>query len=294
MKILLLGKNGQLGWELQRSLVPLGEIIALDRYSTAHCGDLSNTLGVVDAIEKIRPDVIVNAAAYTAVDKAESDQSAAKQINATVMSAIAESAEKIGAILVHFSTDYVFNGMGNTPWVESDPVAPLNVYGKTKCQGEEFITQKCSRYLIFRTSWVYAAKGKNFAKSILALANQREELSIINDQIGAPTGAELLADCTAHAILKAASNEKLYGIYHLVASGTTTWYEYAKFILEKGKEKGLEFKVNKIIPVSTESFPTAATRPKNSQLNNSKFQQAFEMTLPDWRSGLVRMLDEVQ
>lgn len=294
MKILLLGKNGQLGWELQRSLAPLGEVIALDRNSMAHCGDLTNTSGVVDAIEKIRPDVIVNAAAYTAVDKAESDQSAAEQINATVMLAIAESAEKIGAILVHFSTDYVFNGKGNTPWVESDPVAPLNVYGKTKSQGEEFITQKCSRYFIFRTSWVYAAKGKNFAKSILALAEQREKLSIIDDQFGAPTGAELLADCTAHAILKAVNNEKLFGLYHLVASGTTTWYEYAKFVLARSREKGLEYKVNEIIPVSTESFPTAAIRPKNSQLNNQKFQQAFDLTLPDWRSGLVRMLDEIQ
>jgi len=294
MKILLLGKNGQLGWELQRSLIPLGEVIALDRNSTIHCGDLADTSGIIDTIDQIRPDVIVNAAAYTAVDKAESEQSVAEQINATVISAIAESAEKIGAILVHFSTDYVFDGTGDTRWVESDPIAPLNIYGKTKSQGELFIIQKCSRYLIFRTSWVYAAKGKNFAKSILALANQREELSVIDDQFGAPTGAELLADCTAHAILKATNNEKLFGIYHLVASGTTTWYEYAKFVLDRSKEKGLEFKAKGIVPVSTESFPTAATRPKNSRLNNRKFQQAFEMTLPDWRIGLVRTLDEIQ
>lgn len=294
MKILLFGKNGQVGWELQRSLAPLGVVIALERNSITYCGDLNNTTGIIDTIEKIRPDIIINAAAYTAVDKAESEPFVAEQINAKVISAIAESAEKLGAILVHFSTDYVFNGTGRRAWTESDPTEPLNTYGKTKCQGEAFIIEKCSRYLIFRTSWVYALQGKNFVNTLLDQANQHEQLTIVNDQFGAPTGAELLADCTAHALLKAKKDEKLFGIYHLVASGSTTWYDYAKFILTERKVKGFEFKVKEIVPIPTEAFKTTALRPKNSQLNNQKFQQAFNLTLPDWRSGVIRLLNEIR
>jgi len=294
MKILLFGKNGQVGWELQRSLAPLGVVIALERNSITYCGDLNNTTGIINTIEKIRPDIIINAAAYTAVDKAESEPFVAEQINAKVISAIADSAEKLGAILVHFSTDYVFNGTGRRPWTESDRTEPLNTYGKTKRQGEEFITEKCSRYLIFRTSWVYALQGKNFVRTLLNQANQYKQLTIINDQFGAPTGAELIADCTAHALLKAVKDERLFGIYHLAASGSTTWYDYAKFILNERKVKGFESKVKEIIPIPTEAFKTTAIRPKNSQLNNQKFQQAFNLTLPDWRSGVIRMLNEIR
>lgn len=293
MKILLLGKNGQLGWELQRALAPLGEVIALDRHSTDHCGDLTNLVGIAETIQQLAPTVIVNAAAYTAVDKAESEQDLAKRLNSTAMSVIAESAEKVGALLVHYSTDYVFNGTGDTPWYESDETGALNVYGQTKCEGEQEIVRHCRRYLIFRTSWVYAAKGNNFAKVILKLASEREALSVINDQFGAPTGAELIADCTAHAVCKALNDDNLFGIYHLVASGTTTWFDYAQFVLAQGKDGGLQLKVKEIVPVPTEAFPTAAVRPKNSRLNNTKFQRAFGLVLPDWRPGVARMLSEI-
>jgi len=293
MKILLLGKNGQVGWELQRALVPLGNLIALDRHSTDYCGDLSNPEGIAATILAIKPDVIVNAAAYTAVDKAETEADMAAILNTSAVASMAEAAEKVGALLVHYSTDYVFNGRGEKPWTESDVTDPLNVYGKTKRDGEDAIASACSHYLIFRTSWVYAAKGNNFAKTMLKLAAEREELSVINDQFGAPTGAELIADCTAHAIRKTKARPQLSGIYHLIASGTTTWHDYAAFVIKKAQEKGLALQVNKIIPVATSAFPTAAKRPANSRLDITKFQQHFELMLPDWRIGVERMLTEV-
>lgn len=293
MRLLLLGKNGQLGWELQRALAPLGEVIALDRNSTDYCGDLTNLVGLAETIEQLAPTVVINAAAYTAVDKAESEQALAKQINTTAVSVIARSAERVGALLVHYSTDYVFNGRGDMPWRESDATGALNVYGQTKWEGEQAITRYCLRHLIFRTSWVYAAKGNNFPKSILKLASECGELSVINDQFGAPTGAELIADCTAHAILKTITNNKLFGIYHLVSSGSTSWYEYAKFVLARSKKGGFELEAKEVSPVPTESFPTVAIRPRNSRLDNTKFQQAFDLILPDWRLGLVRMLNEI-
>ncbi|KAB8307358.1 dTDP-4-dehydrorhamnose reductase [Erwinia endophytica] len=293
MKILLLGKNGQVGWELQRALVPLGNLTALDRHSTDYCGDLSNPEGIAATILAIKPDVIVNAAAYTAVDKAEAEADMAAILNTSAVASMAEAAEKVGALLVHYSTDYVFNGRGEKPWVESDVTDPLNVYGKTKRDGEDAIAAACSHYLIFRTSWVYAAKGKNFAKTMLKLAAEREELSVINDQFGAPTGAELIADCTAHAIRKTKVQPQLAGVYHLIASGTTTWHDYAAFVIKKAREKGLALQVNKVIPVATSAFPTAAKRPANSRLDITKFQQSFELMLPDWRIGVERMLAEI-
>ncbi|EXU75221.1 MULTISPECIES: dTDP-4-dehydrorhamnose reductase [Erwinia] len=293
MKILLLGKNGQVGWELQRALAPLGNLIALDRHSSEYCGDLSNPAGIAETINAIAPDVIVNAAAHTAVDKAESEPEIAAVLNTTSVAAIAEAAEKVGALLVHYSTDYVFNGDGEAPWSEEDHTAPLSVYGKTKRDGEQAITAVCSQYLIFRTSWVYAAKGNNFAKTMLRLAAERDELSVINDQFGAPTGAELIADCTAHAIRQARGHSQLSGIYHLIASGTTTWHEYASYVIAIGREKGLDLKASKINAVATSAFPTPAKRPANSRLNTTKFQQQFALTLPDWRIGVERMLTEI-
>ena len=292
MNILLLGKNGQVGWELQRALAPLGNLIALDRHSTEYCGDLADPEGIAATILTIKPDVIVNAAAHTAVDKAESEPEIAATLNTGAVTAMAEAAEKVGALLVHYSTDYVFNGQGERPWLETDLTDPLSVYGKTKRDGEKAIVAACSQYLIFRTSWVYAAKGNNFAKTMLKLAKDREELSVINDQFGAPTGAELIADCTAHAIRKAKEQPELSGIYHLIASGTTTWHEYASYVIKIGRERGLALQVNKVNPVATSAFPTPATRPANSRLDITKFQQSFALTLPDWRVGVERMLTE--
>ncbi|MFU9138954.1 dTDP-4-dehydrorhamnose reductase [Erwinia tasmaniensis] len=293
MNILLFGKNGQVGWELQRALAPLGNLIALDRHSVEYCGDLSDPGGITATILAIKPDVIINAAAHTAVDKAESEPELAALLNTTSVAAMAKAAETVGALLVHYSTDYVFNGEGSEAWVETDTTAPLSVYGKTKCDGEKAIVASCSYYLIFRTSWVYAAKGNNFAKTMLKLAAERDELSVIDDQFGAPTGAELIADCTAHAIRKAKKDISLSGIYHLIASGETTWHQYAGYVINAGRLKGMELRVKSINPVPTSAFPTAATRPTNSRLSTTKFQDAFELTLPDWRVGVQRMLNEI-
>lgn len=293
MKILLLGKNGQVGWELQRALAPLGEIIALDRHSTDHCGDLTNPAGIEKTVRDIKPNVIVNAAAYTAVDKAESDLLNAELINATSVKALACAARDVGALLVHYSTDYVFDGSGERPWNEDDATSPLNAYGKTKRQGEESIIANAPHYLILRTSWVYAAKGNNFAKTMIRLAQEREALSVINDQFGAPTGAELIADSTAHAIKATLANPEKSGIYNLIASGVTTWHAYAEFVINYVREKGLELKVKAVNTVETAAFPTPAKRPSNSRLNTSKFTTAFELTLPEWKVGVKRMLDEL-
>lgn len=292
MNILLFGKTGQVGWELQRSLAPLGNIIAVDVHSTEYCGDFSNPEGVAETVRRVKPDVIVNAAAHTAVDKAESEREFAQLLNATSVEAIAKEAEKINAWLIHYSTDYVFPGDGDKPWVETDATAPLNTYGETKLAGEIAVQQYCTRHLIFRTSWVFAGKGNNFAKTMLRLAKDREELSIINDQFGAPTGAELLADCTAHAITTAMCKPEVAGLYHLVASGTTTWFDYANLVFAEAKNAGLELAINITNPVPTSAYPTPALRPQNSRLDTKKFQQAFGLTLPSWELGVKRMLAE--
>ncbi|MCL6744964.1 dTDP-4-dehydrorhamnose reductase [Kosakonia sp. R1.Fl] len=293
MNILLFGKTGQVGWELQRSLAPLGNLIALDVDSTEYCGDFSNPQGVAETVRRIRPDVIVNAAAHTAVDKAESEPEFASLLNAKSVEAIAREAAKIDAWVVHYSTDYVFPGDGQTPWVETDSTAPLNVYGQTKLDGENALRENCPKHLIFRTSWVYAGKGNNFAKTMLKLAKTRQELSVINDQFGAPTGAELLADCTAHAIRTALMQPRVAGLYHLVAGGETCWHDYAALVFAEARTAGVELALNKLNPVTTESFPTPAKRPHNSRLNTDKFQQTFDLVLPDWELGVKRMLAEL-
>ncbi len=294
-KILLLGKGGQLGWELQRSLAVLGEMVALDFDSTDLCGDFTNLTGLAETVRNVKPSVIVNAAAHTAVDKAESEPELAHTINALAPQVLAQEAEKIGALLVHYSTDYVFDGSGNQAWQETDATGPLSVYGASKLAGEQLIQETCNQHLIFRTSWVYAARGGNFAKTMLRLAKEREQLNVINDQIGAPTGAELLADVTAHAIQQTLNNKTLCGIYHLVASGETSWFDYAKFVIAYARNKGHEIKVlpEAILAVSTSAFPTPAKRPHNSRLNTQKLQTNFGLSLPHWQVGVQRLLDEI-
>lgn len=295
MKILLLGKNGQVGWELQRSLAPLGQVLALDRHSREFCGDLSQPERLAQTVLAWKPDVIVNAAAHTAVDKAESEPELAHCLNASAPAALAQAAAQTGAWLVHFSTDYVFNGQGQTPWQEKDATGPLSVYGQTKLEGEQAIVASGCRHLIFRTSWVYAARGGNFAKTMLRLAAERERLTVIDDQHGAPTGAELIADITAHAIRASQLQPGLGGVYHLAAAGQTSWHGYASHVIAQARQirPELPLKVSDIAPVATTSFPTPAQRPLNSRLDTRKLQQAFGLVLPPWQLGVNRMLAEV-
>jgi dTDP-4-dehydrorhamnose reductase len=295
LKILLLGKNGQVGWELQRSLAPLGEVLALDRHSTPHGGDLSQPERLAQTVLDWRPDVIVNAAAHTAVDKAESEPELARCLNATAPAALAQAAAQIGALLVHYSTDYVFNGQGDQPWQEGDATGPLSVYGQTKREGEQAIVASGCAHLIFRTSWVYAARGGNFAKTMLRLAAERERLTVIDDQFGAPTGADLIADVTAHAIRASLQQPALGGLYHLVAGGQTTWHGYASHVIAQARriQPGLALKVSEIAPVPTSAFPTPAQRPLNSRLATHKLQDTFGLVLSPWQQGVNRMLAEI-
>ena len=297
MKILLLGKNGQVGQALERALAPLagpGELVALDR---SKGGDLASLQALAETVRQWRPQVIVNAAAYTAVDKAESEPDQARLINALAPEVLAKEAQALGAWLVHYSTDYVFDGSGTRPWLETDATAPLNVYGQTKLEGERLIQAHCTRHLIFRTSWVYAAHGSNFAKTMLKLAQERERLTVIDDQWGAPTGAELLADVTATAIshISLAGNDALAGLYHLAAGGETTWHQYASHVIGRAKalRPDLPWAVQDIAPVPSSAFVTAARRPHNSRLDTRKLQAAFGINLPDWQQGVDDMLAQV-
>lgn len=296
MKILLFGKNGQVGWELQRSLAPLGELIALDRHSTDLGGDLANLDGIGNTVRRVRPDVIVNAAAYTAVDKAESDVVTAHAVNAEAAGALAEAATAAGAWLVHYSTDYVFDGSGSTPWKEDDPTGPLGVYGQSKLEGERRIAALCARHLVLRTSWVYAARGGNFAKTMLRLAGERVRLTVIDDQFGAPTGAELLADVTAHMVRSALpAAEQFAGTYHVAAGGETSWHGYARFVVDCAAREGVALKASPstVDPVPTTAFPTPAVRPHNSRLDTAKLRNRFGLHLPVWQQGIARMLREI-
>ena len=294
MKLLLLGKTGQVGWELQRSLAPLGELVALGSASTDFAGDLRHPEQVAQTVLTLRPDVIVNAAAHTAVDKAESEPELARTLNATAPGAIAQAAQEVGALMVHYSTDYVFDGSGERPWQEDDATGPLSVYGRTKLEGEQLIAAHCQKHLIFRTSWVYAARGGNFAKTMLRLAKERERLTVIDDQFGAPTGAELLADVTAHAIRDTLRDPAKAGLYHLAAGGETTWHGYARFVLEQAEAAGMALKAGPaaVDAVPTSAFPTPATRPCNSRLSTIKLRSAFGLSLPHWQTGVARMLHE--
>ena len=294
MKILLLGKNGQVGHALERALAPLagpGELVALDR---TNGGDLAQLDSLAATVRQLRPQVIVNAAAYTAVDKAESEPDQARLINALAPEVLAKEAQALGAWLVHYSTDYVFDGSGTRPWLETDATAPLNVYGQTKLEGEQLIQAHCTRHLIFRTSWVYAAHGSNFVKTMLKLVQERERLTVIDDQWGTPTGAELLAGVTAAALrqIGLAGNEALAGLYHLAASGETNWHAYASHVIRQAKalRPDLPWAVQEIAPVPSSAFVTAARRPHNSRLDTRKLQAAFGINLPHWQLGVDEML----
>ncbi|MGH8499289.1 MAG: dTDP-4-dehydrorhamnose reductase [Methylococcales bacterium] len=291
MKSLLLGKNGQIGWELQRALLPLGEVIALDR---EEC-DLADPGAIQSAVRAIQPALIVNAAAYTAVDKAESEAELAGVINAGAPEVLAREAARNGIWLVHYSTDYVFDGAGDQPWRESDPVNPLSVYGRTKLAGERAIQASGCRHLIFRTSWVFATRGANFAKTILRLAQERDHLTIIDDQVGAPTGADFLADVTAHATRMAMRRPELSGLYHLAAEGEVSWRGYACFVLDTATQLGVALKAGSqaIHRIRTDEYPRPAKRPLNSRLNTTKLQNTFAVQLPQWQAGVARMLHEL-
>ncbi len=296
-RLLLIGRNGQVGWELQRSLAPLGELIALDRRSMladGGCGNLEDLDGLRETVARLRPDVIVNAAAHTAVDKAESEPELARTLNATAPGVLAEAAHAVGALLVHYSTDYVFDGSGTAPWTEDATTGPLSVYGQTKLEGEQRIDASGARHLIFRTSWVYAARGGNFAKTMLRLGQERERLTVIDDQFGAPTGAELIADVTAHAIRQTLREDARCGTYHLAAAGEATWNGYARFVLETARalKPDLVMKAQDVEPVPTSAYPTPARRPLNSRLDTTRLRESFGLSMPHWQHGVRRMLAE--
>ena len=296
MRILLLGKNGQVGWELQRSLAPLGEVTALDRHGAdGLCGDLGNPEGIAATVRAVQPQLIVNAAAYTAVDQAESEPELARRINAAAPAVLAREAAAGGALLVHYSTDYVFDGSGQRPWREDDATAPLSVYGQTKLEAEQAILASGCAHLILRTSWVYAARGGNFAKTMLRLAQERERLTVIDDQWGAPTGAELIADVSAHAIAQTRQQPGKAGIYHLAPAGETTWFQYAKHVIAQAQQaqSAIKIKATEILPIPTSAYPTPARRPHNSRLDTRKLQAAFGLSLPPWQRGVDRMLVEI-
>jgi len=300
MKILLLGKGGQVGWELQRSLAVLGEVVALDHDSAEFCGNFTDLSGLAQTVRAVQPQVIVNAAAHTAVDRAESEPELARTVNALAPGVLAQAAAGQNALLIHYSTDYVFDGSGNAPWREGDITGPLSVYGRTKLEGEQAVMASGCRHLIFRTSWVYGARGGNFAKTMLRLAREREQLSVIDDQIGAPTGADLLADVTAHAIrhvLPPMRRNELTpsGIYHVAAAGATSWHGYACFVLQQAQQAGQVLKAGpqQVQPIPTSAYPTPARRPHNSRLDTSLLQNTFGLTLPPWQGGVQRMLAEI-
>ena len=296
MKILLLGKDGQVGWELQRALAPLGQLLALGPTGQhALSGDLSQPESVAATVRAVAPDVVVNAAAYTAVDRAESEPEVARIVNAIAPGMLAAEVAALGAWMIHYSTDYVFDGSGTSPWTELDPVGPLNVYGRTKLEGEELIRASGCRHLILRTSWVYAARGNNFVRTMLRLAAERDSLSVIDDQIGAPTGAELLADVTAHSLVVARTRPEISGTYHVAAGGETSWHGYACRVIAFARAAGRPVKIeaDAIRPVATSAFPTPARRPQNSRLATAKLQRAFGLALPDWTSGVDRALAEL-
>ncbi|MDL5032972.1 dTDP-4-dehydrorhamnose reductase [Pelomonas sp. APW6] len=289
MKILLLGASGQLGWELQRSLAPLGELLAPGRAEGADLGDPDRLEALARALA---PDAIVNAAAYTAVDKAESEPALARLVNTESVARLARVAKERAALLLHYSTDYVFDGSGDGPRDETAATGPLSVYGRTKLEGEQAIQASGCRHLILRTSWVYAARGGNFAKTMLRLAAEREQLRVVNDQIGAPTGAELLADGSAHALRQCLREPASGGLYHLAAQGSTSWADYARFVIDEARRQGQVLRCQEVVGIPSQDYPTPARRPLNSRLDCRRFEADFGLRLPPWEPGVRRMIRE--
>jgi dTDP-4-dehydrorhamnose reductase len=274
VRILLTGRNGQVGWELERSLAPHGELIALDRQQLDLCDEAS----IRRATRAASPNVIVNAAAYTAVDRAESEAALAGAVNGIAPGILAEEARRCDALLLHYSTDYVFDGEKDAPYREDDPPSPVSVYGRSKLEGEQAIQASGCRHLILRTSWVYAARGNNFVRTVLKLARERGELSVVGDQVGAPTAAHEVAVATATLI---AQGPPADGIYHLSAAGETSWYEYALAVVSLAGLAG-----TKVRRITTAEYPTAARRPRYSVLSNEKIRNAAGIALADWRASL--------
>lgn len=294
MSILLIGKNGQVGFELQRSLAPLGPVVAL---GSAEC-NLSQPESIRQAVRRHRPTIIVNAGAYTAVDRAETERDLAFAINGTAPGILGAEASAIGALVVHYSTDYVFDGHGTRPYRETDPTAPQSAYGRSKLEGEVQLAAATPRHLILRTSWVVGAHGTNFAKTMLRLAAERDELHVVDDQIGAPTSASLIADCTAHMIRPFLGHERQgfpSGIYHLAAGGETSWHGYARHIIARARQAGRPLRVSPdhVIPIRSTDYPTQARRPHNSRLDTTRLRDTFGLTLPDWREGIGHILQQI-
>lgn len=293
-KIVLFGSTGQVGWELQRSLPLLGNLVVCDRTKV----DLSDLAALSDFLVQERPDVIVNAAAYNAVDLAESCEEDALKINGSVVKVLAEYAAANSAWLVHYSTDYVFDGESLLPYSELDNLNPLNAYGRSKAQGEQAVVKSGCNHLLFRTSWVYSARGRNFAKSILRIAETKSSFSVVDDQTGAPTSAALVADITTLCLYRILNNENsavLSGTYHVVASGYASWYEYARYLVSEARNLGFNLSCTEhdIRAVSGSEYPTKAARPKNSRLDNSKIQNAFDLRIPNWKFHIKRTLSDI-
>lgn len=292
MRILVLGKNGQVGWELQRSLAALGDVLALDRAGA----DLSRPESLPDVVRQARPDVIVNAAAYTAVDRAESERALAFRVNAESVDVLARCAAECGAMLVHYSTDYVFDGSGTRPWREDDPAGPLGAYGASKLAGEQAIAGRGCHHLVLRTSWVYAARGHNFVRTMLRLASERDELRVVSDQFGAPTPAGLLADVTASAIARAAGGDaSISGTFHVCPRGETTWHGVATAALRAAEARGVTLRCppERVVAISTSEFPTPARRPSNSRLCVDRIERALDVVLSHWHDPLPDVVAEI-
>ena len=288
-RILLIGKNGQVGWELRRALAPLGLVLAVDYPEI----DLTQTDSVRRLVLDNHPTVVLNAAAYTAVDKAESEPEMARLINAVAPGALAEAAEQIGALMVHYSTDYVFDGAKTTPYVETDEPNPLSTYGRTKLEGDESVRAAGGNHLIFRLCWVYGTRGQNFMLTMQRLARERDALSVVNDQVGCPTWSRMISEATTQALLQVVTSKDasaFTGTYHLAAGGSTSWHGLASRIVEAMPEA--ERRCREVLPITTAQYPTRARRPKYSVFDCSKLKEAFGLQLPDWQENLRLALDK--
>lgn len=293
-RILLTGKNGQVGFELQRALAPLGEVVAV---GTADC-DLSDANAIRTLMQRVQPQLVVNPAAYTAVDKAESDADKARAVNAVAPGVLGEEASRMGASVIHYSTDYVYDGSKDGLYTEADPVSPQSVYGQTKLDGERDLQAATPRHVILRTSWVVGAHGGNFAKTMLRLAGDRDELKVVADQFGAPTSASLIADVTAHIarqILRDGADGFPFGVYHLAAAGETSWHAYAQYVIGEaiGMGKALKATPERVLPIPASSYPTPARRPQNSRLDTHKLRETFGLHLPHWQDGVKHILQQI-